>query len=63
MDELVIPDGIVELWTVECSDGADGIYIDDLRDTEDEALMEIANKEHPEEWSTTKVVCEYKTNV
>lgn len=59
MDE--VPEGMVELWTIEkptiVRSGRLGVLIDDIMETEDEAIAEIAKRGRP--WSTRRIVVPY----
>lgn len=56
-----VPEGMMELWTVErptiLQGVRPGILIDDLMETEDEAIAEIAKRGRP--WSTRRIVVPY----
>lgn len=56
----VMPDGMCTVWTVERPDDAEGVFIDDLVDTEEEALDIIATKPDWHIWATVKLVVPYK---
>jgi len=55
-----IADGMVTLWTVECPaivDGIEGVHIDDLKDTQEEAAAEVERRGAP--WTSVKVHVPY----
>jgi len=55
-----IADGMVTLWTVECPaivDGVEGVHIDDLKDTQEEAAAEVERRGAP--WISVKVQVPY----
>ena len=52
-----VPDGMVVLWTIECPEG-DGLFIDDLLDTQEEAHAEVRRRGAP--WRTQRIVVPYR---
>lgn len=53
-----VPDGMVEMWTIEKPVGTDGVFIDDIVDSEPEALAEVQRRGEP--WTTTRLVVPYR---
>lgn len=57
---MSVPEGMMELWTIEkpiFKNGRPGLLIDDVLETEDEAIAELARRGRP--WSSRRIVVPY----
>lgn len=58
---MTVPEGMMELWTIEkpiFKNGRPGLLIDDIKETEDEVIAELARRGRP--WSSRRIVVPYR---
>jgi hypothetical protein len=53
-----IPDGMIELWTIETETAPGELFIDDLVETKEEAAKILETR--GSNWSTQKIVVPYR---